>query len=645
MSSRRSPDEIHFPNPGRNRLERAGFAAIRPALEWAIGMPKLNRLYVDKVLTTDPELPPGRRFLMGFGGGYLVSDEEMDRIPREGPLVVVANHPFGGLDAMIIDDLVNRVRPDVRFIVNGILAKVPAIGERSFPVDPFGGPGAARRNAKSIRRALEWLKDGNALGVFPAGEVSSIAWNRLKATDTTWNPIVAKLIKQTGATALPIFFEGTNSPVFHAAGLISPYLRTLLIGRELLRNRGRRVRVAIGSPLPVQQLDRFSDPEDLTSFLRMRTFVLRSRLEREEPIRSSRLRRILRGSQASSRSNPIRMEPVPTVPADPPDRLAAEILALPPEQILVRRGEHRVVFAESDQIPCVLNEVGRLREISFRAAGEGTGRSLDLDRFDEWYTHLVLWNDVTNEVVGSYRVGETERILKERGVDGLYTRTLFHFDQALIEELGPSIEMGRSFIRPEYQRRSEPLMLLWKGIGRYSGARPRCRNLFGPVSISADYHATSTRLLMSFLRQSERISGLSKLIRPRRPVRGIKPRDWDPASIGSITSLEDVDELVREIERNERSVPVLVRQYLKLGGVFLGFNVDPEFNDVVDGLVLVDLLRMNRRLLRFYFGEKYSTGFVAHHAEADAQLMAEAERKTETETQAGTGTARTRIGR
>ena len=626
MPSPRSPHEVHFSNPGRNMFERACFRAIRPTLEWAIGMNGLNRLYVDEVLKTDPEFPPGRRFLMGFGSGYLVSEEEMELIPKEGPLVVVANHPFGGLDAMILDDLISRVRPDVRFLANGILATVPAIKDRFFNVDPFGGKQAASRNAKSIRRAMEWIRDGHTLGVFPAGEVSSIAWNRFTPTDVPWNPIIAKMIKQTGATVLPVFFEGTNSARFHAAGLISPYLRTLLLGRELLRARGRRVRVAIGSPLPVQQLDRFADPKDLTSFLRMRTFVLRARLEREEPIHSSRLRRILRGSPSNSRRQPISMEPVPTVPLDPPDQLAGEILSLPPEQILLRRGDQRVVYAEADQIPKSLREIGRLREISFRAAGEGTGRSTDLDRFDQWYYHLIHWNDATNEIVGAYRLGATDEILERQGVDGLYTRTLFHFDTGLIRELGPSLEMGRSFIRPEYQRRSEPLMLLWKGIGRFTSSRPKYRNLFGPVSISADYHATSTRLLLSFLKATQGVSGLSRLVRPRKPVKNVRPRDWDPASIGSIQNLDDVDELVREIERNERAVPVLVRQYLKLGGVFLGFNVDPDFGDVVDGLVLVDLLKMNRRLLRFYFGEDGSRDFVAHHAEAD-ELLQEANSK------------------
>ena len=623
MSMRRSSEYVHLSNPGRNAVERGCFAAIRPALEWGIGLKALNRLYLENVLPTDSSKPPGRRFLEGFGCGYLVGDDELARIPREGPLVVVANHPFGGLDAMILDDMISRVRPDVRFIANGILSTVPAIKDRFFPVNPFGGPAAARRNAGSIRKSLAWLESGGALGIFPAGEVSSVRWGHRTATDPAWNTIAARIIKQTGATVLPVFFEGSNSAWFHGAGLISSKLRTLLLGRELLRACGRRVRVAIGTPLPVHQLDRFSDPKDLTEFLRMRTYVLRSRLDREEPIRSQRIRRILRGSPTGSKEQPVRMEPVPTVPLDSPDTLAAEILALPPEQILVRRGTQRVVYAAADQIPKVLREIGRLREISFRAAGEGTGRSSDLDRFDEWYYHLVHWNEETNEVVGAYRLGQTDRILEEKGISGLYTRTLFRYDSALIHELGPSIEMGRSFVRPEYQRQSEPLILLWRGIGRFAGRSPRYRHLFGPVSISADYHATSTRLLLSFLRATQRVSGLSRLVRPKKPVRGMKPRDWDPAAFDAIRSLDDVDELVQEIERGERSVPVLVRQYLKLGGVFLGFNVDQEFSDVVDGLVLVDLLRMNRRLLRFYFGEELSASFVAHHPEADARLQQE----------------------
>lgn len=615
MATKSSYTPVTLPNPGRNRWQRVLFEALRPAIDMGLGLRKLNEIYRDEVLTTDESLPPGERFLRGFNAGYLTGDEELARIPKTGPLVVVANHAFGGLDAMVLDDLVAKVRPDVRFIANSILAEVPAIGPRIFPVDPFGGRDAARRNAGSLRRAKAWIADGGSLAVFPAGEVAHSTWKRLAVTDPPWNPIIARLIKSTGATVVPVFFEGRNSLLFQAAGLIHAHLRSVLLGRELLRIRGRRTRVAIGTPLRVDELDRFAAPEDLIEFLRLRTFVLRSRLERESSEESRRLHSIVRSIPLRSRKpEPVRMEPVATTPTHDPDQLASEILALPPEQILVKRGDQRVVYAEADQIPMVLQEIGRLRELSFRAVGEGTGRSIDLDDYDPSYLHLILWDERTSSVIGSYRLGRTDQIIDCHGIDGLYTRTLFDYDESLIRELGPSLEMGRSFVHPDHQRRVEPLMLLWKGIARYSGRFPKYRRLFGPVSISAEYHATSTRLLLSFLKATKRISRLEGLVRPRNPVNIDQPRDWDPSSLRSVRKLNDIDELVKEIEQGERSVPVLVRQYLKLNAVFLGFNVDPEFSNVVDGLVLVDLFRMNPRLLRFYMGEDLVDDFVALHS-------------------------------
>ena len=599
MASKSSYTPVTLPNPGRNRWQQLLFEALRPAIDVGLGLRKLNQIYRDEVLTTDESLPPGERFLRGFNAGYLTGDDELARIPKTGPLVVVANHAFGGLDAMILDDLVAKVRPDVRFIANSILAEVPAIGPRIFPVDPFGGRDAARRNAGSLRRAKAWIADGGSLAVFPAGEVAHSTWKRLAVTDPPWNPIIARLIKSTGATV----------------GLVHSHLRSVLLGRELLRIRGRRTRVAIGTPLRVDELDRFAAPEDLIEFLRLRTFVLRSRLERASSEESRRVHSIVRSIPLRSRKpEPVRMEPVATVPVHDPDQLASEILALPPEQILVKRGDRRVVYAEADQIPMVLQEIGRLRELSFRAVGEGTGRSIDLDDYDPSYLHLVLWDERNSSVIGSYRLGRTDEIIDRHGIEGLYTRTLFDYDESLIRELGPSLEMGRSFVHPDYQRHVEPLMLLWKGIARYSGRFPKYRRLFGPVSISAEYHATSTRLLLSFLKATKRISRLEGLVRPRNPVDLDHPRDWDPSSLRSVRKLKDIDELVKEIEQGERSVPVLVRQYLKLNAVFLGFNVDPEFSNVVDGLVLVDLFRMNPRLLRFYMGEDLVDDFVAIHS-------------------------------
>ena len=376
-----SQEYIRLSNPGRTVVHRAIFETIRPALEFALRLRKLNRLY-RKVCEEDASLPIAERYLKVWNTGYLAPEEEISRIPKTGPLLVVANHAYGGLDPMILDHLLGRVRDDVKFVANSMLSVVPNIQDRFFPVDPFGTRDAAKRNANSLRGALDWLNQGKTLAIFPAGEVAHITWRNWSVTDPQWNPIVGRLVRRTGATVMPVFFEGRNSNLFQAAGLVHPLLRSALLGRELLKAKGRRIRVAIGKPLPVQRLDRFSDPDDLTEFLRLRTFVLRSRLEETEPLAKKRLRSILRTvSSRPGRPEPIRMEPVSTVQAHPTEKIAAEILALPSEQVLLRRGAMRVVHAQADQIPCALEEIGRLRELSFRAVGEGTGRMHDLGSF------------------------------------------------------------------------------------------------------------------------------------------------------------------------------------------------------------------------------------------------------------------------
>ena len=607
---------IRLTNPGRTALQRSVFRAMRPGLEFALRLKKLNRLY-QQVLEQDDSLPIAERYLRVWNAGYLAPEQEIDRIPKTGPLIVVANHAYGGLDPMILHHLLSRVRDDVRFVANSMLTVVPNLREHFYPVDPFATRDAAKKNAHSLRRAMDWLGEGKTLAIFPAGEVAHITWRNWNVTDPAWNPIVGRLVRRTGATVLPVFFEGRNSNLFQAAGLLHPVLRSALLGRELLKAQGRRVRVAIGKPLPVQRLDRFSDPADLTEFLRLRTFVLRSRLEQTEPLTKSGVRSILRTiSPRSGRLEPIRMEPVSTVQAHPPDAIASEILALPSENILLRRGTSRVVHAYADQIPHSLQEIGRLRELSFRAVGEGTGRTHDLDGFDKTYQHLILWDEQAVRIVGAYRFGQTDVIVPREGIGGLYTSTLFNYSEKLINELGPSLELGRSFVRLECQRDVEPLMLLWKGLATFSARNPKYRYQFGAVSISSSYHATSTRLLLAFLRAHDKISKLTNLVRPRNPVDEKPSGDWDPRALRTVVeSVDDIDELVNEIESDQRSVPILVRQYLRLNAKFLGFNADPDFNDVVDGLVLVDLMKMDRRLLKFYMGADPLDRFIAYQEE------------------------------
>ena len=274
-------------------------------------------------------------------------------------------------------------------------------------------------------------------------------------------------------------------------------------------------------------------------------------------------------------------------------------------------------YAEPEQIPGVLREIGRLREVTFRAVGEGTGREIDLDEFDERYRHLFVWDRKAEQVVGAYRIGHTEELIRSRGAAGLYTSTLFDFEPRLFESMGPALEMGRSFVRPEYQKSLSGMMLLWKGIGRYVLLDPRNATLFGPVSISADYTSASQQLMVSFLEQNRYAHDWSRWVHPHEPCRPDRKRDYR-SGLEHLRNLDDVSSFIAEIEADQKGVPILLKQYLRLGGRLLGFNVDPEFSNVLDVLIMVDLRRTPARTLARYMGREGSRAFFEFHAASAA---------------------------
>ena len=300
--------------------------------------------------------------------------------------------------------------------------------------------------------------------------------------------------------------------------------------------------------------------------------------------------------------------------------LAEEVQALPSYQHLVDGDDLQVYYARAGQIPNLLREIGRLRELTFREAGEGTGQERDLDLYDAYYRHLFIWNRKTQEVVGGYRLGLADQIVAKYGKQGLYSHSLFRYRRALLEHLNPAIELGRSFVRLEYQRSFSPLLLLWKGVGKFILQRPRYRILFGPVSISGDYQTLSQQMMVSFLEANRYLPGLAHQIRPRRPFR--RGSDiWLREEIADLREIDLVSELVSQIEPDRKGVPVLLKQYLKMGGHLLGFNVDPKFNNTLDGLIMVDLRQTPEKLLQRYMGEKGAREFLAHHNGAVAQKV------------------------
>jgi putative hemolysin len=328
----------------------------------------------------------------------------------------------------------------------------------------------------------------------------------------------------------------------------------------------------------------------------------------------------LRGLIAGIVSRPYRVSRAPAadvaavIDEVPRATLQAEIDALPPDQRMVDRGRFQVYCARAGQIPWALQEIGRLRELTFRAVGEGTGRSSDVDPFDSFYLHLFVWDAHAAAIVGAYRLGLVDEILARHGKRGLYTHSLFKYRTRLLDALSPAIELGRSFVRPEYQRSFAPLLLLWSGIGRFVECSPRYSVLFGAVSISGRYAPTSRRLIVEYLSAYRADTRLASQVRPRHPFRdGARTSEPD----GEISTPRSIDELSRrlaQIEHDHKGVPVLLRKYMELGGRLLGFNLDRDFANTLDGLIMVDLREVEEAVLARYMGKRGAAAFRAHHA-------------------------------
>ena len=532
-----------------------------------------------------------------------VGEADQARIPATGPVVVVANHPYGMLDGAILTVLLTRARPDVKVLTNFVLADVPELQKHCIFVDPFQTDRSAESNRRALRQALAWLQQGGMLAMFPSGEVSYWQMPAAQIVDPAWNDAAVRLLRRTGATALPIYFCGHNGVRFQLMGMLHPKLRTSLLAQEFLQQEGKTVEVRVGSAITADAVEAIRDDREATEYLRWRTYLLARRSKPEAVWHTA-----LRSRLAFKVQEPV-AAPVPA------DLLADEVARLPEDQCLAENGDLSVYLGTAREVPQLLREVGRLREITFRGAGEGTGRSRDLDLFDDYYSHILLWHKTKRELVGAYRAGNTAEILAKRDIGGLYTSTLFRYDERIFQKLGPALELGRSFVRPEYQRQYAPLLLLWKGIARMVARQPEIPVLFGAVSISNDYNEASREMIYRFFEARMKDDELAGFIEPRRPFRPAPLRKWDCR--GMSRALRDLDELsqpINDVETDGKGLPILLRQYAKIGGKLLGFNLDRKFSNVLDGLVVVDLRQTEPAVLERYMGREGAMRFRQLHA-------------------------------
>ncbi len=514
----------------------------------------------------------------------------LEHIPKSGPVAIVANHPYGGLEGLYLIQLLLGLREDGKLIGNQLLQRIPELREAIIPVDAFGGSRAAKANVRGMRAALRHVQDGGLIILFPAGAVSHLHLSNGRVCDPPWNPTAARFLRMCGCPVIPLHFGGGNSSIFQTLGLLHPRMRTMMLSHELLNKRNHVIPVTVGRAIKASSLADEADDVALARSLRLSTYAL----EAHRTVQ----RRFARSPEPTA-------EPVAAA------LLEAEISNLPPENVLASTQGTQVLFARAEQIPWTLREIGRLREIAFRAVDEGTGRSRDLDKYDEHYVHMFSWDTQKRTIIGAYRIGHVDEILTKHGRHGLYTHSLFSYGAPFLRAVGNALELGRSFIVPEHQRNFGALLLLWKGIAQYVARHPRYHVLIGPVSMSAEYRPHSQALLVDFIKRRCFDHRLAQLIKPRRPFRRTHSLAALSGDLAGLGDLDGLSQLMEKIEPDGKGVPVLLRQYLKLGARVVGFNVDANFSDVVDGMIVVDLTRVEPRELYKYMGREVAERFLS----------------------------------
>ncbi len=561
----------------KNALKVKGFAGnlLAEAVMGVTGLHKLNEIY--KYIGEYQGIDFADKLIEHLDVTCDYIPQELDYLPKEGPFIIVSNHPFGAIDGVMMLSILGKRRPDIKILTNFILSYIRNLEGYFLPVNPFTDRPGMKSSLKGLKMAKEHLASGGVLGLFPSGEVSSNSNREGIVKDIEWQSSIIKLIKGAEVPVVPIYFDGSNSRLFHLMGKVNPYLRTARLPRELINKKGRTISFRIGKPMQPAEFEEYVDIPTLGKYLWNRSYAL------EPNVIPSDVHKVTPAVQE---------EVAPHVDAV---KLCEEIASLQDNK-LFEVGNYECYLADAGEIPHMMQEIARSREETFRAVGEGTNRSTDSDKYDTYYKHLILWDKVHNAFVGAYRLGMGHEIIDKYGIGGFYTSTLFGYKEGFRPHLKKTMELGRSFVVPAYQKDPLALMLLIKGLMYVVIREPSVRYLIGPVSISAWYPYFYRSLMVHYLQKKQSIPELEEFVSPKKPFKPDFCRvNPDDLVVGKMDSLERFDRFMFRLSNGTYRLPTLLKKYIKLNARILAFNVDPDFNYCVDGLIMLDVMDLPKQ--------------------------------------------------
>ncbi|MDO9512829.1 MAG: lysophospholipid acyltransferase family protein [Bacteroidales bacterium] len=550
-------------------MKRLNSQWLAKSIMWLLGINRLNRAYSTLMNSDGQSLD---ELLQILDLQYEVTESDLKRIPLKGAFLTVSNHPFGGADGIILAHLISGVRPDFKILANFLLSRIAPLAKYFIPLNPFEEYKNSGMNLTGLRGAFTHLHDGGPIGLFPAGEVSSIKTRSFRIQDKAWQDTIIRFVKKTAVPVLPIYFDGFNSKRFYFFGLIHPRLRTILIPRELFTKSGRKIKIRIGNPIPPSTISEMESIKDIRLFLRNATYNLRL---------------IYKEKEIFAPLPPHFEEEI--IPPISEIILKKEVESLN-EHLLFSVKDYDVFCTQKINIPNIMAEIGRLRETTYRDVGEGTSKKTDLDRFDEYFHQLFIWDNINYKIVGAYRIGLGREIIAQHGLEGFYINSLFYIDKSMEPIMTNALELGRSFIVKEYQRKAMPLFMLWKGLFALL-LKHDYRYLIGPVSISGKFSNVSKALVSEFLKAFYFNQEVAPLIKNRVKTQIKLDKEIDKESFLKATNgdFAKLDKYIQSIDPSY-TTPVLVKQYVSmLNTRAIGFNVDPEFNNCLDALMMINI--------------------------------------------------------
>jgi putative hemolysin len=552
-------------------------------LDRVLAINKLDGLYRENNLHGLDKTTFAKSLLDGLNIQLLGLQALQANIPKTGPLVIASNHPFGGIEGVFLAWAIEQVRPDIKVMANQGLKIFPELEDYFIFTNPLSENDP--KNAPSIRYCLKHVKTGGALLIFPAGRVSYFQKDTKRIADHRWNRLIASIANRTNASYLPIFVSGLNSPLFYRLGRIYFRLRMLMLPRELVNKRNAKITMTAGEPIAIKHYAENIDTGTQTELFRAQSYLLDPDWQKSWP------------------ADPV-TQLQPLAPEVKGEKILQEVQQLPSEQHLLDHKYMSVYFGYQHQMPNTVNEIARLRELVFREHNEGSGEPLDTDHFDATYTHLFVMKKETGQIIGAYRMGQTDKLLADGNLENLYLHRMFDFGPDFVNRQQPCLELGRSFLIPEYQRSFLGLFLLWRGIGAFVCQYPQYRTLYGTVSISKLYDIRSAAII-----QQAMVTPTNNVV-PRAPFEHELHPEVNAFALQH--GLEDhVSALLKGIEPDGKDVPILLKHYNKLGAVFHCLGIDKSFNDTPGLLLSVDLPNAPEKLLKLYMGdswEEYKNG-------------------------------------